>query len=461
MFLLGTAVFAAQGPLARLYAHPISNSSLVAWHMFPAMLAVWLGMLASIWALNGLFDLRWPLWGPALFAATAMAASQAAIWMTDRSAWMVLSLAAVLSCLGLWFKSRYGGFYQTAHYWTNVQPHEVLTLAAITGLAYAGAIAGVSRNRRGDPPLSLGVVRGLRRALQRAPRAVRPLHGPLDAQLWYEWRHKGLILPTMVGVALVFGIALWLIVDRDPQHLMVGLLAGGGYLTAAGFLVGLLLGGCSSTDKGIEMSQFLATRPITTSELANALLRNMGRTVVTGWLVWTAAVAACGLLFSGQDALRPLTDVPMRWWSLPATLLGVWSTVALSAALNLAGRAQLTTRLVCGTVGIFIAALLLVQFLLSREAQQQLFRGAAVASGVLLVLATGWALYAAWRRALIGTATVYVAVALWVALTLLARFAVAATPLPWSGFVFLAGLLALPLAPLALAPLALAWNRTR
>src|SRR5262245_36173251 len=38
MFLFGTAIFAAQGHPSRLYALPVANSSLVAWHLIPAML---------------------------------------------------------------------------------------------------------------------------------------------------------------------------------------------------------------------------------------------------------------------------------------------------------------------------------------------------------------------------------------------------------------------------------------
>src|SRR5712691_2504066 len=69
MFCFAAAAFAAQGEPSRLFAFPVPTSSLVAWKMLPAMVLVSLETLVSSAALNVVFDLNWPLWGPALFVA--------------------------------------------------------------------------------------------------------------------------------------------------------------------------------------------------------------------------------------------------------------------------------------------------------------------------------------------------------------------------------------------------------
>ena len=86
--------------------------------------------------------------------------------------------------------------------------------------------------------------------------------------------------------------------------------------------------------------------------------------------------------------------------------------------------------------------------------------------GVIFILGTVWAFVAARRRSLIGSPTVWAAMVLWGALCALAM-------LFWSQhrnehwispspvFVYLIGLLALVVFPLAAAPLALVWNRNR
>ena len=64
----GASLFAWQGRTSRLYAYPIRSSEIVAWRLLPAMVIIALQMAACIAILNLLFDLHWPIFGPALIA---------------------------------------------------------------------------------------------------------------------------------------------------------------------------------------------------------------------------------------------------------------------------------------------------------------------------------------------------------------------------------------------------------
>src|SRR5580704_12039740 len=63
----GVVAIAAVGAPARLYALPIRTSTLVALQLLQVSLLVAAEILVSTAALNALYGLRWPLWGPALF----------------------------------------------------------------------------------------------------------------------------------------------------------------------------------------------------------------------------------------------------------------------------------------------------------------------------------------------------------------------------------------------------------
>src|SRR5262245_16338042 len=109
MMVFGAAICAAQGQPSRLYAFPVPTSSLVAWHLLPAMLLLALELVVSTALLNATFHLDWPVWGPAMFLAVAFAAIDAVRWwLTEKSPWFPFALGFVSLVMGCWYKSRYG-----------------------------------------------------------------------------------------------------------------------------------------------------------------------------------------------------------------------------------------------------------------------------------------------------------------------------------------------------------------
>ena len=185
----GAAVLAIQGNVARLYSFPVATSALVTWHLLLAMAAMAIESAASIAALNALFQLDWPLWGPALFAAVALAAVQATLWHTENSAWLPCAMAVVGGGLGVWLKSRYGApLAQPQHFWIELTPGEVTVMLAIAVLVYGVAIRAVARNRRGDRLGSLGITAWLTHIFDPAPDVGLSFRTAAQAQFWLEWR---------------------------------------------------------------------------------------------------------------------------------------------------------------------------------------------------------------------------------------------------------------------------------
>jgi hypothetical protein len=458
----GVVAIAAVGAPARLYALPIRTSTLVALQLLQVSLLVAAEILVSTAALNALYGLRWPLWGPALFGAVAVAGLQAVVWLGDRSFWVAPAILFPGAALGLWYKAHYGPVFSfLTHYWDVVTPLDVATLTLVAASAYGVGVVGVGRNRRGENPLSIGFVDWIRRLFEAWPERDAAFRTPAEAQLWFEWRLKGWLMPGMAIVGLVMGLGMWLLASRDAQELYEGALGVGGIFVLVTFMCGFLLGWVGNRD--FQISAFLATRPMTTTDIAWTILKCAAKSLFFGWLIWAASLLALmGVLRA--IGVRFALELPeaFGWWYLPATLIGGWSGFAFLGPLGLGGMRRLLIGLIFGGAALLIGLLLLSGFLLSIEGQVEFVRWGLAVLASLLVAGTAAAFVIAYRRSLIGTRTVLAAASVWALVSLIVAVGLRSGP---GGAVaisfYAAGTLALAVSPLATAPLALAWNRNR
>lgn len=467
MFCFAAGAMASMGAPARLFAWPIRSSTLAACQMLPMMLLVGLETLVSGVALNAMFDLDWPVWGPALFAATSMAAVQAVLWLTEKSpAWLPWAFALVALVLGLWLKSRYGDlFAQPNRFWREVTPSEVLTLLAVTALSFYVAVNGVARQRRGDTLPPWGFVAWFERTFDATPEIGQPFASAAQAQYWFEWRQKGWAMPAAVTFGMIVGCGGWLIFSRDVKELLEGFYAGGGLLSVVAMVGGMILGNMGSSDSDLAMGHFRATRPITNTEMSRTLLKIGAKSVFVAWSIWAVPFASVLLLLLATHSFPAEafdSSHKLGWWYVPATLLGPWTVVGLVASMGLRGSTTFVTKLISGVFLLFLLRPLLEKFVIPYQARQQFDRALPIVLGVTFLLGTAWTFAAARRRGLIATRTIGVLLGAWVTLSALVMLtAWQRSDTPFSLSLFVIGLLATAAAPLATAPLALAWNRNR
>jgi len=281
VLMFASAILVAQGRISHLYAYPVPTASIVAWRMLPAMAIIFLQTALSIAVLNALFDLHWPIWGPACFLAVAIAAVQAALWLADKSIWSIAALTFVATVLGLWFKSRYGSaFGESTHQWSLLTPAEVATMLAIAAAAYSIAVTAVARNRRGEAPLSLGIINWLYRYFESAPSRTKPWASATRAYFWIEFRRKGWAMPLIAFGLLAGALVVWLFVSRNPDELIEGLGGSTVMLFLLSFICGLLIGRLGPNDSDSSMGQFLATRPMTDTQMARITLGTVALSVL-------------------------------------------------------------------------------------------------------------------------------------------------------------------------------------
>jgi hypothetical protein len=448
----------------RLYTYPVSAATLAAVRLLPGMAVAIVLSLVSTAAVNALFDLGWPLWGPALFCAAALALSEGAIRLTERGAWLFPGFGIPTTLLGMWGKARFGPLFSNpAHLWTEVTATEILTMICVALIGYAAAVEGISRERRGDPLRTPRLKAWLERLLDPAPAFGLPFASPLQAQFWFEWRQKG-GMPVLVVIGMIAAFLGWLIFNRVPRELFEGFLAGGAILPMVGFVMGLVIGHVGPMDGRFEMGNFYATRPLTNPDLARIILKTAGRNVLVSWLAWLAVyLALMGIDWATQSQPIMLTELEKLGWSyIPLSLLATWLTVTQIAMAGLCGKQNLLTGIVCAAFALIIALTVFGRFVLAPEERQPFFFGCLITLMVVFILGTVWAFTAARRQALVSPRATWTAAAISISLSgaVLVHWAwQERLPLPM--YLGIVGLAALVVLPLAGTPLALAWNRHR
>ncbi len=462
LVMFGAALVSNSWNMARLHAYPATNATLVTWRLLPAMVVMYVETLAWTAALNALYHLDWPLWGPALMSTVALAAVIAVLWLTLNSRWMIVAQLVLALALGMLFNSRYGDMFGgPAHYWTDVTPAEILVLIAIAAISWRVAVFALARNRCGQPPFSLGILAGIERLLRRAPSAARVYRSPAHAQYWYHLR-SGWVAPSITIAVLLVGFTIWLFTSRQTDDLVRSVIGLAGFIMLGAFVGGLVVGDVSSGRDGI-MSSFLATRPMGTADHARTALLAGAASLLSAWAVWTVAAllafGACALFGALPSSLIPHDQ---DWRSIPSALIASWILLGNLTAVILTGRPQGFVKLVLLVIVGNIALQLAAKYTLSPATRHQVAVAFAIAFGLACLLGTLAAFVAARRRGLIDAPTAWASLGAWAAIVGLTILALPPTPaLHESSYVALVGLLALAVAPLAAAPLALAWNRHR
>jgi hypothetical protein len=479
---IGAAALGSQESISRFYAWPVLTSTIVTWRLLPGMGAMGLINLATTTATNLMFDVGWPLVGPALFMACTYPAFQAAIWLGEKVVVLqVILISAVATCLGAWLNARHGGWFTGAKYlWTDVTTGEVLTLMTVALLGWLGACVGVRRDRCGESLRWLWIKDWMESWSLGGRINSKPFRSPAWAQFWFEWQQKGLLMPVVVFVGistmcLVIFIRQVLIGGTAATDFELGNVLTGMFLPIVGLLVGLAIGQSGGGRDKMVMGPFLASRPIADQDLSRPMLIVTALSTLLSWSILAAFVLVVEFLFasSGMTIPRNPTDGQAQLSIFFGTLLLTWLAAAMAACVAKTGHTRLMAQIFAT-----LFALLVVWLFLSGPLWKLgpiTMAVPHVVFGVSTILGTAGAFTMAVHRRLIALHAALISLVVWMAACIAIGSALSGASDPKQpgggrlvapGFVPVIsigafGLTALAVAPLALGPLAVAWNRHR
>lgn len=423
--------------------------------------------LVSASLCNSLVGADFALLGPSAFFATGLAVAAAGIWsMSDFRLWKMAAWLAGVILVITWFSRVYwdGGL------WSQPTLGELLTMGLFVAAAYAFAVFSVASDRCGNTRPWPDIQQFYNRVVGLLSMQRREFRSALAAQFWAEWRPRGLVLPS-IAAAIIAIPTIVLLVGRDAVNDEFEAMLGG-TLFMGPLFCGIFVGAFIGNRQGAKDSftTFMATRPLSDSQLAFVVLRAATKSIMVVWLVLVtgAAVSILGSAALGHhsaalDALKEqLTAMPV--WAPPLLVVGsLWLAYAIcswTATLMLTGRQWLfsVVNLVFwgGIIGVFI----LGNFRLIPSRALPLVQPLVFCGGMALMIVSAYAFLAARQRQFIGQRAVVFAIGFWLPAS--AIVAVAMWPsTSISAIVLMCGILALSVTPVAAAPLALAWNRHR
>jgi hypothetical protein len=349
-------------------------------------------------------------------------------------------------------------------------------LAASLPLAYAVAVTGVARARRGDMPEWPWLPRWAEAVGRWRPRRRRPFASAARAQVWFEWRQHGKSLPFLVG----FILPMFLVVafnDDIPSAALLMIAAGLPPFFAQ--LGGASIGKMNPWVRDYYgVPPFTAVRPMTSGALVGAKLKMAALSTLATWALMILGLAAV-LLLTGRwgevadwarAGLRadPLLFAARLLFGFSGLLLLTWRNLVEGLYVGLTGRGWVINGNSYLWLAVTVALGSFGAWLYYHPAYHEPFFAALPwllgAAALLKLLAAGLTCRAACRRGMVSRDALARLLDLWllaavglvVALWWLAPRDYFSVPSLVAGVV-----LFLPLTGLAAAPLALAWNRHR
>ena len=441
----------------------------------------------------------WPWLGPTLLCMTLVSLKQAFTWhliipntgTNKRYVWhavrMLTLIVGVVTAVILWVDSRYQpvpGSKLSYGPW-EVSIGDVLTMAAVTAIAWWMALRGAAKHRHNDlavapewdeaeAPESAPADDALPGWVERwrlAPK-IRDADHALQCLHWHDGMTLAIVLAIGWGGVMLAGLAAMFSRDNTGNVVEGTFVFFTMFPALGGTFIGTILGAETiGKQAGGPMPSFVGTTPVSDRQLSRSYLLNLLKTTVLFWgllLISASAFAAGNIWRFGIDRILQLwqqPDAPVvgqlgAWW-LPVFLLFsflvTWTGAGWTVASMWAGRQWCQMALMSTVIGtIMFPVIFLPMF--PQELQGPIRDGGLNALGALVAAGTISAFICAVRRKLIRPQWAVCAAAGWgaEAAILCATVPVALVyQLAWSG------ILAASVAPVAIGPLALSWNRHR
>jgi hypothetical protein len=435
-----------------LYTRPLPTWIMVGLSFIFSVTTVSLLYLAVISSINFVCGVRWPILVTMLFWGAVAASAQAVIWFPVKSAIVRIGIVGgLLYLFTSWLVAHHGGLTSN-EFWNTATTADFLFLGGCIIVSYVVALLGVIHDRRGGDNIWLSVCAWWERQFAFRQRHHAPFKSPQTAQFWFEWRQKGYILPLVTALPLV--VILAISIFGDVEYLStLSMLTMIPYISIpiGAFVVGLIAG---RTARGkIVISPFNASRPMSTSALANAILKACTASILGAVVMCLLTILATFVVISSFGEGQEIAGEIARHSTM---LIGVfiiwlftaWGLMGLGVSMSLTGRAEVAI-----TFFLSVLSLILLYLGCVTCGNKTVYPAFLCILSLAFLSATALAFAVAQSRGLVSSRLIWKTAMLWVLACALLWFQQYDQ---WTDIMLLTCLLAL-----FLSPLALQWNRHR
>ena len=347
----------------RSFTLPLSTIRLVAVPMLGGAIT----LAAVYWLWTRLIFTVWDVVVPAallrvqlLTVAAMLFALQAIVWSLYRFPLIriVLILAAMIGIGMLGLAAPGKGFRNMS------EPAVLGALGVIIALAFAAAVAGVSRDRRGE--WEGWTQRVIDRVLALFPRRRKAFPSAAGAQVWFEWRGKAFFLSAVLGLPMILVMMICPVPTMghfDPVMTATTYANLPCLTLVLAWCVGMTLAKTDYWNRESQLSSFVTARPLTDGDIVLAKLKAAALVIAAAALLFVA------LAIPSFNVGYWLNSTDMNWpsWSQfkaqnPQLLLNLshplvlltafavtWATMAEGLAIGLRGQKSVVIQSVIRT----------------------------------------------------------------------------------------------------------------
>ncbi|MFM7564823.1 MAG: hypothetical protein ACKO81_17560, partial [Planctomycetota bacterium] len=365
LFIVILGVFESQGSLKSLYSKPISTTGLVSYLFWGGAILVAAEVALLIFLCRSLLGSTWPFAGPILFAVVFWGWTQVLFRVSMRTFLWIPAMLMVFAALLYWSMYRHGvapkegGMIDSSvHYWSALTGLDVLIAIASLLATFSLTIWRVTCDRSGRPAWpAFGKAETRRSTIskERAP-ALKTFVSGQNAHEWFDFRNRNASLPLVVSAELLM---IWFIAfaiypfNGNLKASWQVAFSGTLFVVITQFVAAIFIHLAAMKGHSVQdyqeaareqrrrkpvpfgISQFLTALPITTPQIASAMLRSSARAAGIAAIVIFASFALLGGLswILAGDAGN-VSDSKFNYWKL-ASAMTICSLLLTFAVLNL------------------------------------------------------------------------------------------------------------------------------
>lgn len=341
------AISQAQGSSQRLFTLPIRIRTLVLVGFANGTIAVVGSYLLIGLCINIVFSAHWPLVKPAFAVAFMFMFSQAIGWIfatSDHPQSNAIASPITMMALSISYLLAQAEGGDVSHdMWLRMTTFDWCLAVVIPIASLLIATTTLTFARRGQALSFATIGRVLRAPFDFRFKDPTHLKSRMAGTLWSEWRMRGMVLPGVMAVMWIFQFVVFL-TGWVEWHDALRFIGGP---TVAVSLVGGFLGlHIGSAGDRFDVNEFLATRPLSDTELADAKLINTLKSLCWTWVLWVIglviSVLCLVLVGNGPESLSTLLPeaspeqpryVLLIWLAL--AVIGSWTTTSLGVSVVL------------------------------------------------------------------------------------------------------------------------------